>query len=78
MAREVPLEELLRKPSGDRRTFHDDISVIVFFFDHEALQAPRPRLWHQVARRTSLSSLSSLYPLSPPLSSPTSLSLGGC
>lgn len=48
LAREVPLAELLRKPSGDRRSFHDDISVIVFFFDHDALQAPKPRLWHQV------------------------------
>ncbi|CAI7930583.1 unnamed protein product [Closterium sp. NIES-54] len=34
--REIRYQDLLRMASGQRREYHDDITVVVFFFNHEA------------------------------------------
>lgn len=31
---EIPYQDLLRMSSGQRREYHDDMTVVVFFFDH--------------------------------------------
>lgn len=35
---EIPYSELLRMSAGERREYHDDITVVVFFFDHDGIK----------------------------------------
>lgn len=46
---QITYEDLLRLPPGQRRRYHDDITVVVFFFDYEAtVWAHRDNNWEQV------------------------------
>ena len=49
---EVPYAELLKMPPGQRRDYHDDITVVVFFFDHEAMkrQSQKNNNWKKVGQ----------------------------
>lgn len=43
---EVTYQDLLRMPSGERRAHHDDMTVVVFYFDHETrMRANRDDKW---------------------------------
>eukprot|EP00897_Mesotaenium_endlicherianum_P003408 jgi/Mesen1/3095/ME000184S02161 len=44
---EVNYTDLLRMPSGQRRSFHDDMTCVVFFFDPRAREKPQKNnQWH--------------------------------
>ena len=47
---EMPYPEILRMAPGQRRDYHDDITVVVFFFDHEAMkrQSQKNNIWKKV------------------------------
>ncbi|CAI6005863.1 unnamed protein product [Closterium sp. NIES-65] len=51
---EVPYGELLRMASGQRRSYHDDITVVVFFFDHDAIRKEAARNQPQWTKDVSL------------------------
>ncbi|CAI5529843.1 unnamed protein product [Closterium sp. Naga37s-1] len=51
---EVPYGELLRMASGQRRSYHDDITVVVFFFDHDAIRKEAARNQPQWSKDVSL------------------------
>ena len=58
--KEVQYSEMLRMPSGQRRSFHDDITVVVHFIDHMALHRRPMGLFRQVScRRHALRVLTS-------------------
>ncbi|CAI5481087.1 unnamed protein product [Closterium sp. Yama58-4] len=42
---EMLYSDLLRMPSGQRRDYHDDISVVVFFLDHDAMRRSSHSFW---------------------------------
>ncbi|CAI5523393.1 unnamed protein product [Closterium sp. Naga37s-1] len=42
---EMLYNDLLRMPSGQRRDYHDDISVVVFFLDHDAMRRSSHSFW---------------------------------
>lgn len=48
---EVTYQDLLRMPSGERRAHHDDMTVVVFYFDHETrLRTNRDDKWELVSK----------------------------
>ncbi|CAI5970704.1 unnamed protein product [Closterium sp. NIES-65] len=52
--REIRYQDLLRMASGQRREYHDDITVVVFFFNHEARTkhaAKSNMTWNHVSER---------------------------
>ncbi|GJP41194.1 hypothetical protein CLOM_g870 [Closterium sp. NIES-68] len=61
---EMPYNDLLRMPSGQRRDYHDDISVVVFFLDHDAMRRSTRSFWKKDVSIKGGSAASSL--LAPP------------
>ncbi|CAI5946804.1 unnamed protein product [Closterium sp. NIES-65] len=64
---EMLYNDLLRMPSGQRRDYHDDISVVVFFLDHDAMQRSSHSFWK---KDVSIKGGSTLISFPPPLPAP--------